>query len=150
MTRTARNGPTNRTAPHPIRADHAATADEIEVGPVTVLTAMSFLAGIWLVLAPFALDYQITGAGFDGSWNDIVIGVALAVVTLVRIAAPARTVALGLVNVALGSWLIIAPFLLGYNVAGADAIGATWNDIVVGAVVVALSLGSLLLASRAP
>ena len=42
------------------------------------------------------------GAEFDGSWNDLVIGLAIAVVALFRIALPVRTGAWGLVNVGLG------------------------------------------------
>ena len=110
-------------------------------------SALVFLAGVWLVLAPYALNYENTGPGFDGYWNDVVIGAAIAIVAIVRMAAPIRTAALGLVNIALGAWLIIAPFVLGYNLA-TDAMAATWNDIVVGFIVVLLALTSTALGVR--
>ena len=111
------------------------------------VSAGNFLAGAWLVLAPFALDYEDLGPGFDGQPNDIVVGIAIAAVALVRMLAPYRGVTIGAVNLALGCWLIAAPFVLGYN-AGADATAATWNDIVVGVIVVTLALVSVGLGLR--
>ena len=114
--------------------------DGFEAGAVSALT---FLAGVWLVLAPLALDYPAAGAAFDGSWNDVVIGSAIAVVALVRIALPVRIAALGLVNVGLGAWLLVAPTVLSYtSVPGASS--ATWNDIIVGIIVMALASFSAL------
>lgn len=113
------------------------------------VSAGNFLAGAWLVLAPFALDYEDLGPGFDGYPNDIIVGIAIAAVALVRMLAPYRSVAIGAVNLALGAWLIAAPFVLAYN-RGADATAATWNDIVVGVIVVVLALVSVVLAIRGP
>src|SRR2546430_17680715 len=46
-----------------------------------------FLAGGWLILAPFALGYQPYGAGGDSqTTNDFVTGIPVAVVALVSIA----------------------------------------------------------------
>ena len=48
----------------------------IAVGGVAVL----FLAGAWLVAAPFALGYQHPGAGWTGSTRaDVIVGGLLAV-----------------------------------------------------------------------
>ena len=106
-------------------------------------SALVFIAGIWLIIAPFSLDYRNTGGDFNGYWNDVVIGVALAAVALVRIVSPVATAPLSVINVLLGMWLIIAPFILGYN-DGSDAAAATVNDIVVGLIVVVLAAVSLL------
>ncbi|MHA6793801.1 SPW repeat domain-containing protein [Pseudonocardia bannensis] len=107
---------------------------------------MTFLAGIWLVLAPFALNYM-TGSGFDASRNDLVIGATIALVAIVRTVVPVRSTALGTVNVALGAWLIIAPSLLAYT-AGADALTPTWNDVLVGVIVLILAAAGALLGPR--
>ncbi len=46
-----------------------------------------FLAGGWLILAPFALGYQPYGAGWDSqTTNDFVTGIPVAVVALVSFA----------------------------------------------------------------
>ncbi len=108
----------------------------------TLPSGLNFLAGVWLVLAPFALDYQNTGAGFNGQWNDIVLGVAIAILALVRTFAPHRVVWFSGINLVLGGWLIVAPFVLQYN-AGRDATQAVTNDIVVGILVFLLALLSI-------
>lgn len=46
----------------------------------------------------------------------------------------AKTIAI--INIVLGVWLVISPFLLGYSV----TTSALWNSIVVGVLVVVVSL----------
>jgi hypothetical protein len=89
---------------------------------------LAWLGGAWLVVAPFVLGYRYTGDGFDGHVNDVLIGLAILLVASVRMISPPATTAWSYLNVALGLWLIIAPFVLGYNDA-ADAPQATINDI---------------------
>lgn len=113
------------------------------------VSALNFLAGVWLVLAPFALDYENMGPGFDGRWNDIAIGIAIAVVALVRILAPYRSVGIAAINVGLGGWLVVAPFVLAYS-ARSDATAATWNDVIVGAIVLVVAMVSAALGIRGP
>ncbi|GAA3223781.1 hypothetical protein GCM10017691_11120 [Pseudonocardia petroleophila] len=114
-----------------------------------VFSALIFLAGVWLVLAPFVLDYPDISGGFDARWNDRVVGAAIAVVAVVRMVSPNRTVGVGLVNVVLGAWLVAAPFLLFYN-DDRVATAATVNDIAVGALVIALACASRALSRRRP
>ena len=97
-------------------------------------SAFVVLAGVWLVMAPFALGYHEEGGGFGGPRNDIVVGGAVIMLALVRIIAPVGTAALSLVNVLLGIWLIAAPFALGYN-----AVPAMANHLIVGPIVVMLA-----------
>src|SRR5437899_3531217 len=52
-----------------------------------VASLIIFLAGGWLVLAPFALGYQPYGASWDSqTTNDFVTGIPVAVVALVSFA----------------------------------------------------------------
>jgi hypothetical protein len=97
-------------------------------------SAVTLLAGIWLLLAPSVLDYP---AGSSARGNDIVIGSAIAVLAIVRVAAPRNVPWFSVVNVLFGGWLIMAPFLF-------DHIGdvAMANDIVVGLVVVVMAATS--------
>lgn len=60
---------------------------------------------------------------------------------LVRVIAPGNVPWFSLVNVALGVWLISAPFVLRYN-DGVDAPLATANDMTVGFVVVVMATSS--------
>ncbi|SFQ53814.1 SPW repeat-containing protein [Amycolatopsis arida] len=110
-------------------------------------SGLTFLAGVWLASAPFALDYAHTGWGRPGYWNDVVIGIAIAVLALVRTVSPREVPWFSVVNVVLGGWLIAAPFVLGYD-AGTDAPRAVANDVVVGIVVVLLAGASAAITFR--
>lgn len=80
-----------------------------------VLLWLAAIAGALLVIAPLVVNYA-SGAARA---NDIVLGVALAVVTGgIALARPARdsggALTLLWLSVAAGLWLVIAPFALGY------------------------------------
>lgn len=84
--------------------------------------------GVWLMIAPWALTYDYALS----RTNDIWIGILVSLSALVALAwRPARYA-----NTALGAWLIVAPFALGYAAWEAPAI----NDVVVGAIILAVSL----------
>ena len=95
---------------------------------------VSVLVGIWLVASPWVLGYYgITAA----MWNSVAVGVIFAV------AAGAALLKFHeweeWINVVLGAWLIISPWLLAYAVMGA----AAWNHVIVGLLVLALSSWSI-------
>jgi hypothetical protein len=102
-------------------------------------TAKSFswlvaLAGLWEVLAPFILGYSATMLAL---WNAIIAGAILIVlgvwIALNEDPGPDRT--LDRVNVGVGVWLVVSPFILGYT----TVVAALWNDIIIGAVVIVLA-----------
>jgi hypothetical protein len=62
------------------------------------------------------------------------VGVVMIAVASVRVVAPMGTGPVSLINVGLGLWLVVAPFVLGHSATGATQ--ATWNDIIVGLIVV--------------
>lgn len=102
---------------------------------------IALAGGLWLLAAPFVLDYSTTGTGFRAYWNDVAVGLAVIAVLTPRVAVPARTAAaLTAVAVALGAWLALAPFVLGF--AGTLARAAV-NDVVVGAAVALLAAVAL-------
>ena len=105
----------------------------------TLPSRLSFAAGAWLLVAPFALSYSTTGTGFRAYWNDVVVGVAVIAVAALQIAAPGRLSALPPLAAALGGWLAAAPFVLGFA-SNDGASGAVVNDVLVGALVVVLAL----------
>lgn len=110
-------------------------------------SAVTFLAGVWLIVSPFALDHAAAGGEFGAYWNDITIGIVIALLAIVRAVAPRDVPWFSIVNVALGAWLIVAPWVLAYN-AGADATAATANDMIVGAVVMIAAATSAALTYR--
>lgn len=109
--------------------------------------AAEFLAGVWLFLAAFLFTYSFTLAGDAGFWNNLICGVVIAVVAAARFGRPRRLRWLGLVNVVLGFWLIVSPFVLGYPSEGhRDA--AKTNEMVVGILVAIFSVTAVTVAFR--
>lgn len=133
---TPRQTSVHRSAPDTPAAAGSGIRQSPRHRPEFAYTPSAFVAvaGLWLVSAPFVLDHRGTGGGFDSRWNDIVVGAVLIIVAMIRVIAPIGTGRLSLINVALGWWLVVAPFALGHSGTGARA--ATWNDIIVGVIVV--------------
>ncbi|OLZ47160.1 SPW repeat domain-containing protein [Amycolatopsis keratiniphila] len=102
-----------------------------------IVDAATFLAGLWLLLSPFLLDHTATGTGFNGHWNDGLVGGALLLLGTVSLVDPVRGVALAPVRLPAGGWLIVAPTVLGYNV-GLPAPRTTTSDVTTGLVILAL------------
>lgn len=97
--------------------------------PTFALTA-SALLGLWLMLAPGLLGLPIQSALAD---NDHLVGALIAVMAVIAMAEIARPVRF--VNLLLGAWLAVGPWLLPGSGAGSRV-----NDLLVGLAVVALSL----------
>lgn len=101
----------------------------------TVMTAsgLNFVAGIWLIIAPWVLGY---GNG-DPYWNDVLFGALIAIFAGARMAGAFRESGLSLINAAIGVWLFASAFWLD-NTGTAGA-----NDIILGIVVFVLALLSM-------
>lgn len=104
-------------------------------------SAVVFLDGVWLLLAPFVLDYAPRPEGLGAYWNDLVVGGVVALLALVRALAPEHLPLLSLVNAALGAWLLVSPFVLDYA-AEPYAMRATGNDVAVGVLVLVVAVAS--------
>ncbi|MHB1323497.1 MAG: SPW repeat protein [Coriobacteriia bacterium] len=90
------------------------------------------LAGIWLMASPLALDFR----GSDAAWgNHVIVGAAVLILAAIRAFDPDEREGISWVNVILGLWMIVAPFVLAY--AHVDA--AQTNSIITGAIVLALA-----------
>jgi SPW repeat len=80
--------------------------------------------GVWLFFSPFILQYSShTGTA---AWDAYVLGVGVAFFAIVSLAAPQLWEEW--VNLILGIWMIISPFVLGFHAENA----ATWNSVVLG------------------
>ena len=112
---------------------------------LAVGNALTFLTGLWLVLSPFQLDQELSGSGFNGYWNDILVGTAVLVSGAAQLVAPATAHIWRPVLPLAGAWLLVAPIALDYN-SGTPAPETTTSDVAAGAVVLALwaiGLGAL-------
>ena len=108
------------------------------------LSWLVVVLGAWEVIAPFILD---TSHNAGALWDAIILGVALIILAgwaaLANQFATVKT--LSWINVVLGAWLILAPFVIGYT----NVAAAIWNDIVVGILALLLSLWAALVVPRA-
>jgi hypothetical protein len=104
---------------------------------------LNVLAGVWLIVSPFVLGYATRPVAM---WVTIVVGIIVLVLAWIRAAKPERHVGLSWVNLLLGIWLIVSPFALTY----ATFARATWNDVVLGAVVVILAIWSAVATPATP
>lgn len=89
---------------------------------------VNLVLGGWLILAPFL------GIGVSSdiaAWNSYVSGAVVAIFAIAAIARPQMWEEW--VNLIVGVWLIVAPFALGFTTQQ----GPTWNQIIVGLLVVA-------------
>ena len=110
-------------------------------GRTARLDALVFLAAIWLVIASVPVAYGPTGR-LDILWNDAVVGIAVGVVTMIRLVGSGVPDSTTGITCALGGWLVAAPFVLGYGDTPAGRL-ARWDDVTVGAAIVVLSLATL-------
>lgn len=93
------------------------------------------VVGVWEILAPFIIGYSNMGSA---TTDAIIFGILLAGLGLwIGLGKTAGTIrTLSWINALIGVWVLLAPFILGYSGTG----GATWNDVIVGIVVIVLEV----------
>jgi hypothetical protein len=95
---------------------------------------VSLILGLWLLISPWALQYQ---GEVNPRWNAVVVGIVVAAIALY---AMFQVMAWQeWVNAALGIWLVISPWALGF----AGLAAAMWNAVIVGAVIAVLAVWAL-------
>ena len=121
--RTGRHAPT--TSPSPPEAGRGRS-------DVTGFSGLNVLASTWLIIAPWVLGYSAR----DARWNDVVFGIVVGLLALIRAAGGYRQHWARLVNALVGIWLFVAAFTIDHSVV------AMWNDIILGVIVFALGISS--------
>jgi len=113
------------------------------MGTQKVLSWLVALVGLWEVIAAFVLGYAAATTAF---WDAIIVGIALIVLGAWAALSNQETAdkTLDWINVVLGVWLILAPFVLGYSA----IVAAMWNDIIVGIVVAVLAVWAAVVIGR--
>jgi hypothetical protein len=89
---------------------------------------VNILLGIWVIVSPFVLAIHSSRA----VWNNVVTGVLVGILALIRWSV--RQPGLSWLNLLLGIWLVISPFVL--FLSGA----AMWNNVILGIIICALAL----------
>ena len=93
----------------------------------------SWMLGLWLLLSPWALFFDQETTALE---NALAVGALIIIAEIVELSSFRGWEEW--INVALGAWLALSPWVLGIASAA-----ARWNFVVVGALVVALALYEL-------
>ena len=93
-----------------------------------VSSLVNVLSGFWIIISPFVLGLHAPKA----IWNDVVVGALVGTLAIVRWAM--EQAGRSWVNLLLGIWLVVSPFVL---VLGT---GAMWNNVILGIIVAAFAL----------
>ncbi|MDF3288478.1 MULTISPECIES: SPW repeat protein [Streptomyces] len=107
----------------------------VEAGRKEVaVDGLVLLAGLWCAISAWTVHFNTTRP--DLMINNLIIGLAVAVIGLGLTMAPARMQGLTWAAAAMGIWLIISPWV----VTRAPNAGVIWSNVVVGAVICLLGL----------
>lgn len=98
---------------------------------------LNILAGIWLIISPFILGFSNVQSAM---WNAVIVGIVVAVLAAIRAGAMLDQPWLSWINLILGIWLFVSPWVLGYS----GTTSALWNSLVLGVIVFVLSGWSIL------
>ncbi|RMD89449.1 MAG: hypothetical protein D6811_12230 [Alphaproteobacteria bacterium] len=90
----------------------------------------TFILGLWLIVSPWIVGFADVTAAF---WNAIVLGIAIAAFSLVAFAWYREWE--DWIDGALGLWLVISPWALGF---AAASYAAMVNAVVVGVIAMVL------------
>ncbi|MGV8083794.1 MAG: SPW repeat protein [Coriobacteriia bacterium] len=95
-------------------------------------SSLNVLAGIWLVIAPFILGFTSSASAM---WNSIAVGAVVVVLAAIRAFNPDEREGISWVNVVLGLWMVVSPYVLNYtNVSSAQT-----NALITGVIILALA-----------
>ncbi|MCR6490551.1 hypothetical protein M8542_47895 [Amycolatopsis sp. OK19-0408] len=98
-------------------------------------SSLVFLAGVWVGFAPYVLHYSsaVTVTG-----SDVLVALIVSVLALARTIVPRDWPLFSVANAVLGCWLLLTPFTLGTLFGVTDPRRAVVDDVVVGALLLAL------------
>ncbi|MEO3857821.1 SPW repeat protein [Acrocarpospora sp. B8E8] len=110
-----------------------------ETPTAKAVAGLTFLTGLYLAISPFVVGFNsfptLTG-------NNLIVGIALALLALGFASAYGRTHGLTWVAPLIGIWTIIAPWVISADVANTATI---WNNVATGTVALLLGLGAMFL-----
>jgi len=91
---------------------------------------VNIVLGIWVIISPFLLAMHSSKA----IWNNVITGVAVCAFALVRWGT--HRLGLSWLNLILGIWVVISPFVLFLNSA------IMWNNLILGIIIAASALSN--------
>lgn len=107
--------------------------DKDEVVQIRTFSGINFIFGSWLVASPYLLGYASSAA----RWTQITFGVFILILTALRFIVPRLEWASWFVGLC-GLWLIVAPFMLNYELSI-----AYWNEVIAGIIISTLAFWNM-------
>jgi len=102
---------------------------------VLIASGVNALLGVWLVISPLVYLYPLEN--LESVWSGVLVGMLIALIGIWRSRSPRENAVLSWVNIALGSFIALAPWIFD-NLDGAPL----WNNLFVGIVVVVFATWS--------
>jgi hypothetical protein len=96
---------------------------------------VNLILGVWLFLSPWLLGYASTTV--NASWNARNFGVALVVFSAIAVSMP--QVWEEVINLLIGIWMVISPWVLGFT----GARSAESNAVIVGILAIVFSVWAM-------
>jgi SPW repeat len=102
----------------------------IEGRRVEMMEGLVMLTGLYAAISPWVVHFHTTNRSL--SVNNLVLGLAIAMVGLGLAMLPERAMGLSWMLIPVGAWLIISPWVVspGHSPSG----GTIWNNVVIGAI----------------
>jgi SPW repeat len=89
---------------------------------------INILLSIWVIVSPFVLAFHSSKA----TWSNVVTGALVGILALIRWGV--QQTGWSWLNLILGMWLVISPFVLFFSAA------AMWNNVILGILIAAFAL----------
>jgi hypothetical protein len=135
--------PSGDISSHPDASEMRARYERVIGGrDVALLDGPVFLLGLYCAVSPWVLHY--TTSQPDLATHNLIIGIAICVLALGFTVTPGRMYGMSWAICALGTWMIISPWIVGSS----PDTGAALNSIIIGALAVALGAMCALTADR--
>ena len=95
--------------------------------------SLNLLLGLWVFGSPWILEHsmvtEVPGGGVLGMWNMWVVGLSVVVIAWVALYGFKEWEEW--TNLALGTWLLVSPWVLGFSASAA----LMWNAVIFGALI---------------
>lgn len=122
------------------RPDATRARDErVQQSAISLPNALLLIAGVWLIISRFVFDYPLAGSTTGGVFNGVVIGIAVAILALVRMSAYRSNPMVDVVAMVAGGWMMASPWAFGYAHFGEFG-RPGWSDIIVGGFIIFFGL----------
>lgn len=106
-------------------------------GPAVITDGLVLLAGLWLAISPWVIHFNATAP--DVMLNNLILGLAVAVVALGLTLMPARMVRLSWATAVIGAWVVISQWVIQQS---GTSLGVWLNNLITGGLIALLGIAA--------